>query len=485
MKVYPPNQKTLEESQEDSKDFREQASQMNVSDETLKEYVQVFLKYYRETLETHFPRLAPTIPFYAHYPFETMILRVGNNGVIIGHRPNESATIKIMRPTDFDPPMNTIDIFDVVQRWQTPFNSFDFSIRAYSINEAKLEATRQALSNALDYFWFTVDEHGFARICEDLLGAEGIKLKIEGKPGEEVRYDAVGQVLLLEPAGFRRFENWAFEFKHYRDNRVSANVLLQVEAYLKAEETEVDVVCLLTSGDLTSIGRHIAVENPGIRVWDRHILNHLIHQHLDIFEQHFSEYPVVVETLTQQFSETPSTNELVGRLEEFKIRLLNCPTGQTHFADYEKIGVEIWEYLFSDTLGEPKPQTRTQDGKQRRDVLFRNNRVSKFFQRVAERFDADFIIVDFKNYSDPVDAGVIDDVARYANKALGRFIVVVSRHGADDTVEASQLRWFRDSGTIVLVVSDLQMLEMVTRKERGERPEDVLEDLLDEFLIRY
>ncbi len=33
-------------------------------------------------------------------------------------------------------------------------------------------------------------------------------------------------------------------------------------------------------------------------------------------------------------------------------------------------------------------------------------------------------------------------------------------------------------------VSDEQMQEMVARKERGEEPEDVLADLLDELLIK-
>lgn len=485
MKVYPPNQKTLEESQEDSKNFNERAAQMDVSDQTLMEYVQVFLQQYRKTLEDHFSSLAPAIPFYAHYPFETMILRVGNNGVIIGHRSSKSATIKIMRPTDFDPPMSTVDIFDVVQRWQTPFNSFDFSIRDYSEDEARLEATRQVLSNALDYFWSTLDEQIFAELGKELLEVEEIKLDTEVRPEDKRRYDAVGQVLLMEPAEFRRFAKWAFEFKHYRDERVSANTLRQVEAYLEDADAEIDVICLLTSGDLTSIGNHIVVKNPRIRVWDRIILNRLIHQHLEVFEHHFPEYPVALKALSQQFEETTSTSTVIGRVGEFEGKLESCPTGQAHFSKYEEIGIEIWQHLFSETLGEPKPQVRTRDGKQRRDVLFQNKRVSNLFQRVAERFDADFIIVDFKNYTDPVNAEIIDDVARYANKALGRFIVVTSRHGADDTVEASQHRWFRDSDTVVLVISDAQMLEMVARKERGETPEDVLEDLLDEFLIRY
>jgi len=38
---------------------------------------------------------------------------------------------------------------------------------------------------------------------------------------------------------------------------------------------------------------------------------------------------------------------------------------------------------------------------------------------------------------------------------------------------------------VVLVLSDAQVLEMIERRERGENPADVLEDVLDELLMRF
>jgi len=136
-------------------------------------------------------------------------------------------------------------------------------------------------------------------------------------------------------------------------------------------------------------------------------------------------------------------------------------------------------------LGAPKVQHRTSDGTQRRDVLFRNERANKFFVRVAERFAADFIIVDFKNYADPVGGSVVQDVAKYANKALGRLVCIVARNGAAASASAVQERIYRDTDTVVLVLSDAQVLEMIERRERGENPADVLEDVLDELLMRF
>jgi len=172
-------------------------------------------------------------------------------------------------------------------------------------------------------------------------------------------------------------------------------------------------------------------------------------------------------------------------VNDYRNRLKGCPTGQGHFSDYEAAVIDILSYLFPESLGGPKPQNRTLDGKQRRDILFRNRRARPLWDRVFHRFGSDYLIVDCKNYGNPVDGAVISDVDKYANKALGRFILVISRFGAEASVTGTQIRVYRDSNTVVLVLSDEQLLEMVARKERGQSPEDVVEDALDEMLLKY
>lgn len=59
-------------------------------------------------------------------------------------------------------------------------------------------------------------------------------------------------------------------------------------------------------------------------------------------------------------------------------------------------------------------------------------------------FGADFIIVDFKNYRDEIDSDVIETVSNYANRALGKFVVAVSRKGGGSAARGGQLRVFKD-----------------------------------------
>jgi hypothetical protein len=169
MDIYSPSHLTPYESDTRMQDFNERVAQMNISDETIQEYIETFFDSYRKTIEQFFLNLAPSIPFYSRYPFETYILRLGTNGVFIGHRPGPVPLVRIMRPSDFDPPLEAINILDIAQRWQVSVLSFDTNPRAYDAEEAKVEGIRRALRTALDYFWHLVNPIAFEQLCKSLL----------------------------------------------------------------------------------------------------------------------------------------------------------------------------------------------------------------------------------------------------------------------------------------------------------------------------
>jgi Restriction endonuclease len=384
-----------------------------------------------------------------------------------------------MHENELDPPLSRMNIFDVKEQWQSMAVFFDFSVRSYDAAEAEVHGIRHALTSALECFWLLMTQGAFGKLCVELLLAEKIGINQETGNINLERFDAIGQLLLKEAGGFRRSERWAFQFRNYQDNRITVEDLRKLENYLAEGSDEVDVVCLITSGDLTSIGNSVAVSNPRIRVWDRDVLNRLVHKHLHVLEQYFTTYPVAIRTLNDEVASLA-----LDRLQEFTSKLAACSPGQSDFSDYERIGTEIWCYLFADELGEPRVQKETQDRVERRDVLFRNLRNSSFFKRISQRFDADFVIVDFKNYAEPIDGSVMKEVSQYANRALGKLIVVVSRKGSNESAAKAQRRLL-EKGTVVLCVSDELMIEMISRKERGEGPADVLSDLLDNLLIAY
>jgi hypothetical protein len=478
MKIYSSSHLTPAESIERT-ETNEQLGSMNVSNETLKAYAESVLTHYRAVIERHFANLAPYLALYARHPYKITVVRIGPNGTIIGYKPATEPSVSVVRLEDFDPPIKYANLFDVQDRLDANLLTFDFSFRTYDAKEAEVHGTRMALSDALYFLWMGIDAPTFEKLCLELLEAEGLTGEIKIAEIDAKEFDTLREVTLQEPGGFRRVEIWAFKFKHHQDNRISANDLRELEARFEYHGPSAETFCLITSGDLTTIGRSIAVRNPRVRVWDRDVLNRLVNKHLIILEKYFAPYPKAIDALMLQFD--PANAK---RYDEFKQRLAACPSGREHFNEYEEIGTELWQYIFADKLGTPKVQRTTTDRVQRRDSLFPNLRKSGFFDRVFIRFDADFIIVDFKNYGDEINSDVIEEVSHYANRALGNLVIAVTRKGGGSAANTGQVRVLKDRNIAVLAVSDEHMLEMIARKERGEEPEDVLADLLDELLIK-
>lgn len=399
--------------------LEEQIEAMNVTDEQLVQYSEAYLISFRDIVDEFFPQFNTLLLHYHGQPFHTTIVRLGKNGVIIVRRRSSVALTEVKPMAEFSRPDGTSNIFDLTNALQAEYCWFDSRPCDYSEEDARARAIVDVLSGILEFFWQLIPSGDvFEEICRKLIEAEGVRIEIDSSTATNtspIQFDATGTVVLDEPAGYRRVETWGFEFKHISAGRVSAAYLHDIETTLGDLETP-DVVCLLTPDDLTSIGRYLSVENPRLRVWDRVVLNRIANQHLNVLRDYFEAYPSAVEELSRRLSHKSS--EVQERAEVFAGKLQACPTGNSSFAKYEEIGIEILIYLFGDQLGPAKPQVRTVDGKQRRDVLFRNNRSSSLFERLFLRFDADSLIVDFKNYGAEIEPEVITDVDKYANKAL-------------------------------------------------------------------
>ncbi len=493
MQVLRPGETTREEWEAREQERDATFVNVQITDDQLRAYADHRFLVFRQTLEQYFPTLAQYVPAYVEHPFDTYVLKLGEHGIIMGHRPATGAypTTRVMRLEDFDPPLPMpLNMFDVLDRWGTrDYYSFDFSGRLYGNEEAEFEGVRQAFASVRHIFWHALDVERFKAICLELLKAEGVTLEHQTSDTQQAneQIDVVGDLLLAEPAWFRRIERWGFRLHHHESDRITPDTLQAAEAYINVEGNVPDVLCLVTSGDLTSIGNHLASRHNRLRIWDRPVLDMLITEHRDVVVPYFPSYVTAVSEIEEIWKLRAQAAEAATRFAEFKVRLEACPGGQADFRTYEQIGKEIWEYLFTpDVLGPGKEQPTTEDRKQRRDVLFRNMRSTTFWQRVFEKHNADFIIVDFKNYSEPVGPEVIDDVQKYASKALGWFIIVVSRKGYAPAFKDAQIRKYKDTipGVVVLVVSDNEMLEMLSRKENGEAPDDVIQDIYEEFLLR-
>lgn len=480
MKVYPPSHLTIRESQE-RLESEKGIEPIIVSDETLIRYYKVYFESYRKTLEDFFPVLAPYLGTYQCYPYRTTVVRWGEHPSTIFHQSSDEVAVEFKNFDDLG--LESANFYDLKALFDPCSAEFDFSrTRRYDEIDAEIRGKAMALDEVLQVFWlFIATPEDFEKVCLSLIEAETADY-LESKSVEpsELGIDLQLEILIPELAGFKRIENWGFIFKHYKEDRITADLLHQVEAQLNNDVSALDVVCLVTSGDVTSIGKSIVVGNPRIRIWDRHILNQLVNKHLSNLGDYLQSYKIAVETIAPQVERLRCS-----RYTEFKNKLESCPAGFKHFSHYESVCKEILEYLFEGKLKFQEAQSYTKDKTQRRDLLGRNLRASSFFVRIFDKFKADFVIFDPKNNEQEITKKEFESISKYPNKAIGMFAVLISRKGASKQSLDTQSRLYTVEDKVILSISDANLLEMIFRKEREENPEDLLEDLLDEFLKKF
>jgi hypothetical protein len=176
-------------------------------------------------------------------------------------------------------------------------------------------------------------------------------------------------------------------------------------------------------------------------------------------------------------SETAAARRLANELHA-------CPVGKEHFAVYENIGIAILSLLFPSALGPPRTQERTLDGRQRRDVFFPNNRSTRFFDRIAVRYGSDLLLVDFKNYGDPIGPEAVRDVAAYPNDAIGRFALIVSRQGGTKEAFSQQTRLIDKERKYLVVLSDADLDVMLQHVGASATLDRLLNEALDDLLVK-
>ena len=67
---------------------------------------------------------------------------------------------------------------------------------------------------------------------------------------------------------------------------------------------------------------------------------------------------------------------------------------------------------------------------------------------------------------------------------MRKVAIIISRKGADEHAMKAVKGSLRETGRLILCLSDKQLLEMIKSKDKGEQePADQLGDMLDDLLI--
>ena len=121
----------------------------------------------------------------------------------------------------------------------------------------------------------------------------------------------------------------------------------------------------------------------------------------------------------------------------------------------------------------------------RRDFILPNYAESGFWAFLRAKYQADYIVVDAKNYSKRVGKSEILQIANYLKPhGAGLFGLICSRHGGDESGCEHTLReqWLVHQ-KLILVLNDEDLSAMLRVKSEGRGAEEILATKIEAFRL--
>ncbi|WP_316630255.1 hypothetical protein [uncultured Ruminococcus sp.] len=261
---------------------------------------------------------------------------------------------------------------------------------------------------------------------------------------------------------------------------------------LKAEGT----IILTVANEVSDEMKAQCLDAYGIHIWDVGNLLWLFEDYPEIKTEFISFLDYSIDSIKAKApavgivwdnSAKPEVEPDTEHDTNWAQKLSEIKPGTEHFRAYEDACVEILKYVLGDYLTLWKTQERSNDGLYRFDLCCRIKAGinQDFFDTIKKYFNTKYIVFEFKNTTEKIGQKEIYTTEKYLyEKALRKVAVIISREGADKHAMKAVKGSLRETGKLILCLSDEQLLEMIESKDKGEQePADQLGDMLDDLLI--
>ena len=148
--------------------------------------------------------------------------------------------------------------------------------------------------------------------------------------------------------------------------------------------------------------------------------------------------------------------------ESLKQRLTGLPAGIKDASAYQRLILEILNFLFNPELIDGELEVRTVDGTERRDIIFTNDSDQSFWSYLRSEHSALFLMFETKN-TGSVDNTHFNQTATYLGDRIGRLGFIVTRNPVQEAQQKKALSIYNDSNPrkIILTLSDLDIIAML------------------------
>jgi hypothetical protein len=173
---------------------------------------------------------------------------------------------------------------------------------------------------------------------------------------------------------------------------------------------------------------------------------------------------------------------------QLRRRLAACPAGHSGWKEFEDVCAAILTFVFVPPLKEPFIQPRTYSDIDRRDAVFPNWNMDTTtnWGRLYHRLDAKMVLCEFKNY-DATDIGKeeVNQTRNYMTKPMGRLSLMCCSRPPDKSAHIKRNTIYSEDEKVILFLTKDHLVELLSIKERGEDPSDLIVDLVDRFFLQH
>jgi hypothetical protein len=298
------------------------------------------------------------------------------------------------------------------------------------------------------------------------------KVQQEVLLGSKIRYRAD---IIVNRQNNGRTNNLLIECKSYV--LITSAQIHQVISQIKNYQATLDDCQLVLAVPYTIIEPHReTLKAANIEVWDlRYIAEQFSNQIKNASHSYFKALLLAILAKSQKRS----------REQEFLDLLSSCLPGNKDWSVYQKLVGEILEHLFTPPLGRPIPELSDKSQVNRRDFIMPNYSDKGFWAFLREKYEADYIVIDAKNYAKKIKKNQILQLANYLKPhGAGLFGLIVSRKGGDSGGCEHTLReqWLVHR-KLILVLDDDDIRAMLLAKSDGRQPEDIIGQKIEHFRL--
>ena len=136
--------------------------------------------------------------------------------------------------------------------------------------------------------------------------------------------------------------------------------------------------------------------------------------------------------------------------------------GREQASRYQRVVLEILNYLFNPELIDGQPEVKTIDGTERRDIIFTNDSDEPFWDYVRSTYHGLLVMFEAK-ITGTLELEHINQTATYLGDRIGRLGIIVTRNEPGENVRRKIMAVWNDSNPrkVILTLSDANLNELL------------------------